>query len=531
MSRNEKKPGKSQVRIDQAPALPPHSEGTERAAQLALDYPPHNEDAERAALGCVLLQAISDMTKAYEMMPKLALELFYTGKARCLYSLLADAKNALVPFDLVTLGQRIKDAGVWEQIGTLSYVSATMDACVSQGHFPWYVNLLKHQANRRKILSVAASLKLAATEDRPPEEIEKTVVEATDELQITTTDEKSPVVMMKASELVSFVPPSDMCLVGDTDITRGGALTILAGPPGCGKSTAADYLAIAGALGKGCTWLNRQVHSHFRTMVIQAENGKTRLKKLVGEIMTNFPQVKLDDYIRWTAPPDGGLPFGRPDFRRAIRQSASEFKPQVVVVDPWTAISMDTGASDVIDALALIRGCFASGDDAPAFVVVAHTRKTGEKGVPKGRNMLHELSGSLALGGSARCVYMLHPFTDDITDNRVILCCVKLSDSDKAPANSVWERKFGNLWSITEDDPNDFWDTDKNSGPQYTKEHLAKIFQDQKADDFWNREEIAQRIVKEFGGGISTARRYVSVQLAQYLEPLASGSKYFRMKT
>src|SRR4051812_48930901 len=48
------------------------------------------------------------------------------------------------------------------------------------------------------------------------------------------------------SELVAYQPPPNQNLVGDYHIQRG-AISILAGPPGCGKSRAGLWLGLMGA--------------------------------------------------------------------------------------------------------------------------------------------------------------------------------------------------------------------------------------------------------------------------------------------
>ena len=79
----------------------------------------------------------------------------------------------------------------------------------------------------------------------------------------------------KPSDFTNFEPPKDFILVGDCHLTRGG-LTVIGGWPGVGKSRAALALAIAGA--KCVPWMGHPVHAHFRTLIIQCDNGPFRLK-------------------------------------------------------------------------------------------------------------------------------------------------------------------------------------------------------------------------------------------------------------
>src|SRR4051812_13959679 len=77
------------------------------------------------------------------------------------------------------------------------------------------------------------------------------------------------------SQLRDFQEPEGHKLVGDYHIQRG-AIGVLAGAPGVGKSRAALWLAIRGAYGDG-DWFGLPVHTQFRTLMLQNENGLVRL--------------------------------------------------------------------------------------------------------------------------------------------------------------------------------------------------------------------------------------------------------------
>src|SRR5207245_5500056 len=98
----------------------------------------------------------------------------------------------------------------------------------------------------------------------------------------------------------NYVPPEGLVLVGDAHIVRGN-VTILAGPPGVGKSRASVALALAGATCQD--WLGLKVQRRFRTAIIQNENGLYRLSKEFGEIQGDG----LDEYVRISDPPPFGM--------------------------------------------------------------------------------------------------------------------------------------------------------------------------------------------------------------------------------
>lgn len=102
------------------------------------------------------------------------------------------------------------------------------------------------------------------------------------------TDAKTYIEVLSPSQILAYSPPPGMVLVGDQHIVRGN-FTILGGPPGVGKSRASVALAVSGATKKD--WLGHPAHCQFKTLIIQNENGKYRLRAELSEI--NCPELKF----------------------------------------------------------------------------------------------------------------------------------------------------------------------------------------------------------------------------------------------
>jgi hypothetical protein len=143
-------------------------------------------------------------------------------------------------------------------------------------------------------------------------------------------------------ECASWIMPKDFNLVGDFHLARGG-ISIIGGVPGCGKSRTLAGLGIAGATGEA--WMGHEVHSRFKTLIIQAENGPARLKKEFTDVQYGLG-TNLDDWIRVTPPGRAGLPLHDPGFRLELRSVIQEFKPGVVAFDPWNRIVLDDRQKD-----------------------------------------------------------------------------------------------------------------------------------------------------------------------------------------
>jgi hypothetical protein len=234
------------------------------------------------------------------------------------------------------------------------------------------------------------------------------------------------------NEIKNFELPPNLILVGDAHIQRG-AFCVIGGAPGVGKSRAAMALAIAGATGEN--WLDLPVPNKFRTMIIQAENGKARLKK-------DFETINCGEFEQWIricSPPPYGMAFEESDFVEALREKIKEFNPDVVIFDPWNSIVGDDKQSDYLKAFNLIRSVIPVSDTGAAIVIVAHTRKPRDDEKATGRELLHLLSGSHVLVSVPRSVFVMFSESPDVEDDKIVWTCCKNNDG-KMNHPTVWSR-------------------------------------------------------------------------------------------
>jgi hypothetical protein len=136
------------------------------------------------------------------------------------------------------------------------------------------------------------------------------------------------------------------------------------------------------------------------------------------------------------------MAFGDVAFRDELRDWMGDFKPDLVVVDPWNAITGDDSQRDYREALNNIREAMPKGDIEPAILIVAHNRKPKNDERKTGRALLNEVAGSHVIGSAARCVFIMQAASDEEEDNRVVLNCAKNNDG-ALPAQSAWYRKNG----------------------------------------------------------------------------------------
>jgi len=282
---------------------------------------------------------------------------------------------------------------------------------------------------------------------------------------INTTPAKStkPVLEFKRpSELVAYRPPPGSILVGEHHIVRG-APSVIGGAPGVGKSRASVALAVAGATGQ--PWFGLRVHRRFKTLILQNENGLLRLRDEFAEL----PLGEIEDKIRVSPPPPLGFAFDAKTFTDALEEQVQAFQPDVVILDPWNAATRDDKAADYLDAFRALRSLITKGDDGPALVIVAHTRKPKSEERNNGRGLLNLLSGSYVLGSVPRSVFIIQPASEEPEDCRVVFTCCKNNDGQMG-SPSAWERGNGLFAPVENFD----WDEFRSGSSDSTRKTLSE---------------------------------------------------------
>jgi hypothetical protein len=276
-------------------------------------------------------------------------------------------------------------------------------------------------------------------------------------------------VFRKPSEWRDYTPPDGAVLVGDQHITLG-SVVVIGGQAGIGKSRAAVALSVAGATLK--EWFGLAIHRHFKTLILQNENGGLRLKDEFSDIDC----AGLDAYCRICEPPEYGMRFDANDFREALKVELDSFTPDVVVLDPWNSVALDDKQRDYLEAFRAIRAVIPAGENSPALVIVAHTRKPKSDHRPTGRDLLHELAGSYGLGSVPRTVFIMQPATPDLEDNRIVWNVAKANNAKEPGGRSCWERRNGLFAPVTDFDLREF-DKPTSERLTITESDLAEVFQ------------------------------------------------------
>jgi hypothetical protein len=400
-----------------------------------LSYVPeiiHDLDSERYALGAVILQA-EDGGDYQKLLSQLAAHLFVDLRCRGVFETARAIVRAGMPPTRQELLRRAQEHGNLEELGGRAFILSGLDDGAFVADFDVHLKRLREHHVRRQVMIFGQQLVCGARDpavdvSRQQKELERFSLQVGMDLKI---GNEPRLKVWTPQALRRYELPADSVLVGDRHITKGGVFAI-GGHPGVGKSRAATHLARCGALGRG-DWLGFTIHRPFRTFILQNENGMHRLKEEYGELH------EFEDSIRVSSPPPLGMQFSDPGFRNEISFLIADFKPDLILLDPWNAITRGDKQPDYLEALHFVREAIPQGPEAPALGIVCHTKKpSGDR--KRGRALLHELSGSHVLGSVARSVFALEAASDDTEDDRVVFTCAKNNDGALG-VRSAWHRQ------------------------------------------------------------------------------------------
>jgi len=288
------------------------------------------------------------------------------------------------------------------------------------------------------------------------------------------TGEREPRIrFFSPSQLRDYRPDKDIVLVGDCAVMRGETY-VLAGPPSVGKSLGGTQLAVSGATLRD--WFGLKVHCQFRTMIVQTENGRYRLKQEFSALDCD----ELENFIRVSEPPPFGLTLTNEEFKEDIKRALDSFKPENVIFDPWNAAAKDDKVKEYAETFDALRSLLPTGPDKPALGIIAHTRKPqpNEKRTG-GTALMHLLAGSYILTSVPRCIFVMTSGNpQDETDDSVVFFNPKNSNGENVP-RSAWHRKLGGFTPATDFDWNEF-----DKVPEQRKtirlDHIREVFADGK---------------------------------------------------
>ncbi len=341
----------------------------------------YNIDAEKTILARILTQGFGTLP---DSQPGSGLSLSDR------HGIIFDAARALhdrgEDVNSITVSTELNKAGKLDRVGGLSYLTELITVSHFDGLLASACEAVAGKFKQRE-LRKTVSAALEQIDAGNHEEALANLIRTLPCFTAANDAAREPKIrFFSPSELRDFEPDEEAVLVGDNHILRG-EIFVIGGEPGVGKSTSATELAICGATGRD--WLGLKVHCRFKTLIIQNENGRFRLR---GEYRARSITTEIEDSIRVSEPPAYGMTLEHPDFLRDVRLALDSFQPDVVLFDPWNSAARDDKAKDYGSAFDALKQMLQTGAKRPALGIIAHTRKPtmGEKRIG-GSGLMHTL--------------------------------------------------------------------------------------------------------------------------------------------
>jgi replicative DNA helicase len=122
---------------------------------------PSNVEAERSILGAILLDN-ADCNQAIELLRR---DDFVHDAHRRIFDKMVALTERLMPIDLITLGDELRRAGEFEQIGGATYIASLIDGVPRTDTIEPYAKLVKQKSMLRKLISASQQIVSLAFEE------------------------------------------------------------------------------------------------------------------------------------------------------------------------------------------------------------------------------------------------------------------------------------------------------------------------------------------------------------------------------
>jgi replicative DNA helicase len=128
---------------------------------------PSNVEAERSILGAILL----DNQVCNQAIELLRRDDFFLDSHRRIFDKMISLTERMMPIDLITLGDELRRAGEFEQIGGATYIASLIDGVPRTDTIEPYAKLVKSKSMLRKLITASNQITALAFEEEDEAEM------------------------------------------------------------------------------------------------------------------------------------------------------------------------------------------------------------------------------------------------------------------------------------------------------------------------------------------------------------------------
>lgn len=222
--------------------------------------PPHSPEAEQGVIGCILLSPSECVEQCLAKL-KAGTDVFYDLRHQAIFDTVVKMVDEQKPVDLITVSQRLKDAGTLEQVGGLSYLMTLSNTVPSAANLACYLEIVREKHTLRRILQTCNGVSARIYEHdgeltQLVDEFERDVLaigaalsDAADAVNLRAIQEQ--LIAEYEAAIASGAPMGLPTGFADLDHRCGGMqgkeLIILAGEPSAGKTAFTQNIAARAA--------------------------------------------------------------------------------------------------------------------------------------------------------------------------------------------------------------------------------------------------------------------------------------------
>ncbi|MEZ5510756.1 MAG: replicative DNA helicase [Gammaproteobacteria bacterium] len=215
----------------------------------SIKVPPHSLEAEQSVLGGLMLD-----NRAFDDVAEVVSDVdFYRRDHRLIYRAIAQLAELGKPFDVVTLGEALDNAGILDESGGMAYLAVLAKNTPSASNIKAYAEIVRERSVLRQMIQVSNEIADAAfrPEGRSSTELldeaERKVFNIAEQgakgggpipikQALKATVDRIDL-LFKSDEKLTGVPTGFTDLDEKTSGLQGGALVIVAARPAMGKTT------------------------------------------------------------------------------------------------------------------------------------------------------------------------------------------------------------------------------------------------------------------------------------------------------